>query len=126
MKQLGSRNEVISAIRASRRVRIVMDQVAAKSVTAAMPRYQCGSGGIDQVTSSVLPHSRQFCRTAGVSPASDPGLRLHATDGPFAVGSSPLVTGPTLALMMAMAGRAAYCDELDGDGVEIIGAVCGR
>ena len=25
----------------------------AKSVTAAIPRYQCGSGGIDQVTSSV-------------------------------------------------------------------------
>jgi uncharacterized protein (TIGR03083 family) len=46
------------------------------------------------------------------------GLQLLATDGPFAIGSGPLVTGPTLALIMAMAGRAAYCDELDGDGVE--------
>ena len=50
------------------------------------------------------------------------GLRILATDGPFAVGSGPLVTGPTLALIMAMAGRAAYCDELDGDGAEILGS----
>ena len=49
------------------------------------------------------------------------GLRLLATDGPFAIGSGPLVTGPTLALMMAMAGRADYCGELDGDGVAILG-----
>jgi hypothetical protein len=27
-----------------------------------------------------------------------------------------LVSGPTLALIMAMAGRALYCDELDGEG----------
>ncbi|MFF5340491.1 maleylpyruvate isomerase family mycothiol-dependent enzyme [Streptomyces althioticus] len=45
------------------------------------------------------------------------GLRLAADDGPFATGDGPLVTGPTLALVMAMTGRAACCDELDGDGV---------
>ena len=45
------------------------------------------------------------------------GLRLAATDGPFTTGSGPLVSGTTLALTMAMAGRTAYCDELDGDGV---------
>jgi uncharacterized protein (TIGR03083 family) len=44
------------------------------------------------------------------------GLRLVATDGPFTTGSGPLVSGPTLALIMAMAGRGAYCDELQGDG----------
>ena len=44
------------------------------------------------------------------------GLRLVATDGPFATGSGPLVSGTTLALIMAMAGRGAYCDELQGDG----------
>jgi uncharacterized protein (TIGR03083 family) len=48
------------------------------------------------------------------------GLRLVATDGPFAAGSGPLVSGPTLAVIMAMTGRAAYCDELDGDGVAIL------
>ena len=45
------------------------------------------------------------------------GLRLAATDGPFNTGSGPLVSGTTLALIMAMAGRGAYCDELQGDGV---------
>ncbi|MFD4192295.1 maleylpyruvate isomerase family mycothiol-dependent enzyme [Amycolatopsis thermoflava] len=48
------------------------------------------------------------------------GLRLAATGGPFATGSGPLVTGSTLALIMAMTGRTAYCDELDGDGVALL------
>ncbi|MCU1646906.1 MAG: actinobacterial protein [Nocardia sp.] len=45
------------------------------------------------------------------------GLRLVATDGPFTTGSGLPVSGTTVALIMAMAGRTAYCDELDGDGV---------
>ncbi|HEV7974831.1 maleylpyruvate isomerase family mycothiol-dependent enzyme [Amycolatopsis sp.] len=45
------------------------------------------------------------------------GLRLVATDGPFATGAGPLVSGGTLALIMAMTGRTAYNDELEGDGV---------
>lgn len=48
------------------------------------------------------------------------GLRLTATDGPFTAGVGPRVSGTTLALVMAMAGRAPYCDELDGDGVAIL------
>jgi uncharacterized protein (TIGR03083 family) len=48
------------------------------------------------------------------------GLRLTATDGPFSAGAGPPVSGTTLALVMAMAGRARYCDELDGDGVAIL------
>jgi hypothetical protein len=34
------------------------------------------------------------------------------------------VSGSTLALIMAMTGRAAYCDELDGDGAAILRARC--
>ena len=52
------------------------------------------------------------------------GLRLAADDGPFATGSGPLVSGTTLALIMAMTGRATYCDELDGDGVTTLRARC--
>jgi uncharacterized protein (TIGR03083 family) len=52
------------------------------------------------------------------------GLRLQASDGPFATGSGPLVSGRTLALIMAMTGRVSYCDELDGDGVGITRARC--
>lgn len=45
------------------------------------------------------------------------GLRLEATDGPFAAGAGPLVTGTTAALTMAMAGRTPYLDDLDGPGL---------
>ena len=50
------------------------------------------------------------------------GLRLQASDGPFATGAGPLVSGRTIALIMAMTGRVTYCDELDGDGVAILRA----
>ncbi|MFJ8692004.1 maleylpyruvate isomerase family mycothiol-dependent enzyme [Streptomyces roseolilacinus] len=53
------------------------------------------------------------------------GLRLVADDGPFTTGSGPVVSGPTLALVMAMTGRAAYCDDLEGDGVELLRSRCG-
>ena len=51
-------------------------------------------------------------------------LRLAATDGPFSTGSGPLVSGTTLALTMAMAGRSAYCDELQGDGAATLRERC--
>ena len=49
------------------------------------------------------------------------GLRLEATDGPFATGGGPLVTGPTLALVMALAGRESHLDDVDGPGVATLG-----
>lgn len=45
------------------------------------------------------------------------GLRLVASDSDFIAGAGPIVEGPTLALIMAMTGRSAYCDDLTGDGV---------
>ena len=50
------------------------------------------------------------------------GLELRADDGPFATGTGPLVTGSTLALMMGMAGRVPYVDQLDGPGVPMLRA----
>jgi uncharacterized protein (TIGR03083 family) len=52
------------------------------------------------------------------------GLRLVATDGPFTAGSGALVSGTTLALTMAMTGRATHCDELEGDGVAALRERC--
>ncbi|MFE0369837.1 maleylpyruvate isomerase family mycothiol-dependent enzyme [Streptomyces tendae] len=52
------------------------------------------------------------------------GLRLAADDGPFTTGSGPVVSGPTMALVMAMTGREAYCDDLEGDGVELLRGRC--
>jgi uncharacterized protein (TIGR03083 family) len=48
------------------------------------------------------------------------GLRLEATDGPFSTGDGPVVRGTTEALVMVLAGRAAYLDELTGSGVPAI------
>lgn len=45
------------------------------------------------------------------------GLRLQASDGPFDHGQGDEVNGPTRALVMAMAGRSAYLEELEGAGV---------
>ncbi|MFE0204160.1 hypothetical protein [Streptomyces sp. NPDC058985] len=50
------------------------------------------------------------------------GLRVEATDGPFTTGSGDLLRGPTLSLVMGMAGRAAACDDLEGDGAAILRA----
>ncbi|MFF9243852.1 maleylpyruvate isomerase family mycothiol-dependent enzyme [Streptomyces sp. NPDC014776] len=50
------------------------------------------------------------------------GLRVEATDGPFSTGSGDLLRGPTLSLVMAMAGRAAACEDLEGDGAAVLRA----
>jgi uncharacterized protein (TIGR03083 family) len=49
-------------------------------------------------------------------------LELRADDGPFAAGRGPVVTGSTVALVMAMAGRPPYLDELGGAGVQLLPA----
>jgi uncharacterized protein (TIGR03083 family) len=49
---------------------------------------------------------------------------VRSPTGPFATGTGPLVSGTTLALTMAMAGRRAYCDDLSGPGVSILRACC--
>jgi uncharacterized protein (TIGR03083 family) len=45
------------------------------------------------------------------------GLRLVATDVDWAHGTGPEVTGTAMSLVMAMTGRAAGLDELEGDGM---------
>jgi uncharacterized protein (TIGR03083 family) len=47
-------------------------------------------------------------------------LHLRADDGPFTAGGGALVTGSTLALVMCMAGRKPYLDELKGPGVQLL------
>jgi uncharacterized protein (TIGR03083 family) len=45
------------------------------------------------------------------------GLRLRATDADWSTGAGPEVSGPILALVLAMTGRAPALDDLSGDGV---------
>lgn len=45
------------------------------------------------------------------------GLELRADDAPFVAGSGPVVSGPLLSLVMSLAGRDPYLDDLTGAGV---------
>ncbi|TQF74905.1 maleylpyruvate isomerase family mycothiol-dependent enzyme [Rhodococcus spelaei] len=45
------------------------------------------------------------------------GLTLRATDTAWTIGSGPEVSGPILALLLAMTGRSAALDELSGEGL---------
>jgi uncharacterized protein (TIGR03083 family) len=45
------------------------------------------------------------------------GLTLRATDAAWTSGSGPEVSGPMVAILMAMTGRAVALDDLTGDGV---------
>lgn len=50
------------------------------------------------------------------------GLRLEAVDTGITLGKGKIVRGSTLALIMAMTGRGAYCTELTGAGVPELSA----
>ncbi len=50
------------------------------------------------------------------------GLRLEASDGPFAVGEGPVVRGRTVDLVLAMAGRSVALDHLGGPGLPLFAA----
>jgi uncharacterized protein (TIGR03083 family) len=48
------------------------------------------------------------------------GVTLKATDARWQHGSGPDVSGPAIALVMAMTGRKAALDDLTGDGVSVL------
>ncbi len=48
------------------------------------------------------------------------GLRFETADPDWTWGQGPLVAGKADAVVMAMAGRATFLDELDGDGVAVM------
>jgi uncharacterized protein (TIGR03083 family) len=48
------------------------------------------------------------------------GVTLRATDTNWTHGSGPIVSGPAIALVMAMTGRSAALDDLAGAGVEVL------
>jgi uncharacterized protein (TIGR03083 family) len=52
------------------------------------------------------------------------GLRLVATDTAFTTGAGEEISGPTIALVMAMTGRAAFCADLEGEGVATLRERC--
>lgn len=78
------------------------------------------SPGVDALTPVAEFFARRnFTVTSRTTVA---GLQLRANDGPFATSTGLLVTGSTLALVMSMAGRTPYVDQLDGPGVPTLRA----
>ncbi|MER6019465.1 maleylpyruvate isomerase family mycothiol-dependent enzyme [Streptomyces anulatus] len=49
-------------------------------------------------------------------------VRLTATDAGLSIGEGPDVTGPALSLLLAVSGRRAALDELDGPGLSVLAA----
>ncbi|MEO5781232.1 maleylpyruvate isomerase family mycothiol-dependent enzyme [Arthrobacter oryzae] len=80
--------------------------------------------GIDALTPVAEFYARRDFTVASHTHAA--GLLLRADDGPFAAGAGPLVTGSTLALVMTMAGRVPYLEDLQGSGVPILRSRLGR
>lgn len=68
--------------------------------------------------------AEQFARRDFTVPSrtATQGLRLRATDSDFVSGDGPEASGPTLSLLMAMAGRSSHLDDLCGEGVARLGA----
>jgi len=50
------------------------------------------------------------------------GVSLRATDAEWSHGAGPEVTGPMLSLVLAMTGRPAALDDLNGAGVDVLRA----
>jgi uncharacterized protein (TIGR03083 family) len=48
------------------------------------------------------------------------GLALRATDTEWRTGTGPEISGPAIAILLAMTGRTAAFDELEGDGVDTL------
>jgi uncharacterized protein (TIGR03083 family) len=71
---------------------------------------------------ALTPVAEFFARRNFAVPSSSriADLQLRADDSPFTAGSGPLITGSTLALVMSMAGRSPYVDDLDGPGVQLL------
>lgn len=92
----------------------------------------------------VIVHGQDIARSLGIELTPDPsavhevaaffaakdfavnsrktidGLLLESTDSDFNTGSGRIVRGPLLSLVMVMAGRAEYVEELEGDGVAVL------
>lgn len=77
--------------------------------------------GLDRTPSveALLPVAEFFARRDFAVPSRTrtAGVRLVADDASFSAGTGPDVSGPLVALVMTMAGREAYLDQLTGPGL---------
>jgi uncharacterized protein (TIGR03083 family) len=101
-------------------------------------------GPVDTMVGEALVHSEDIRRPLGISHSYPPamvtgvadffknsnlllgtkrritGLKLRATDIDWSTGDGPEVAGPGASLVMAMVGRKAAIDDLEGEGVSAL------
>jgi uncharacterized protein (TIGR03083 family) len=101
-------------------------------------------GPVETMLGEVLVHSQDIRRPLGLPHAYPPeavvqaadfykgsnlilgtkrriaGVTLRATDADWSHGEGPSVEGPMLSLLMAMTGREAALDDLNGEGVAVL------
>jgi len=70
---------------------------------------------VDAVTRVIDSYRKSNLLIGGKNRAAS--LTLRATDADWTAGTGPEVTGPALAILLAVAGRGAGADGLTGDGV---------
>lgn len=120
----GFRRVVTSSTAASGHTPAWLGEVIVHSQDIRRPLQIAHTPPIDAVTEVARFYASRDFAVPSHSAIAD--LRLEAIDGPFAVGSGPRVTGTTLALTMAMAGRGSFCDDLEGEGVALLLSRCGE
>ena len=79
----------------------------------------------EAVATSLLQQSRMPASFGGAKELVA-RVRLTATDLDLSVGEGPEVSGPALALLLAVTGRRMVLDDLTGPGVAMLGATIGR
>ncbi len=77
-----------------------------------------GDGPASAAADAILAFLMTPMATRGFLPKDRvPGLRFESTDTGWSSGDGPEVSGPASSLMLAITGRAAGLEGLDGDGV---------
>lgn len=101
-------------------------------------------GPVDTPLGEIVVHSEDIRRPLGIAHDYDPealvrladfyrksnliiggkrrasGVAFRATDASWSAGGGPEVTGPMLSIVLAITGRTAALDDLDGPGVETL------
>ncbi|MCY0906173.1 maleylpyruvate isomerase family mycothiol-dependent enzyme [Arthrobacter sp. H14-L1] len=109
-----------SSIAPSSHTRAYLGEVLVHAQDIRHPLGLPNAPSIDALTPVAEFYARRNFTVASRTHAA--GLQLRADDGPFTAGTGPLVTGPTVALMMTMAGRAPYLEYLQGPGMPTLRA----
>ncbi len=114
--------------------------------TRVLSRRTTPPGPVDAMVGEVIVHPEDIRRALGITHAYSKdaavraadfykssnlligaknriaGLTLTASDTSWTHGTGPAVSGPIVALVLAMTGRKAAIDDLTGDGVETLAA----